>query len=90
MLSFISGAGYHLVMVKAPGCNVDAITKTVNRVVDSAYLEGEVGAELSFLLPQDQAPKFSELFSMIEKNCSELGITSFGVTATTMEEVFLK
>nr|KAG5699338.1 hypothetical protein BaRGS_004275 [Batillaria attramentaria] len=89
-LKKLYGAGYHLIIVKGPNCDVDAVTATVRGEISAAELEAEVGAELSYLLPEDQVSKFPKLFEMIESHEKKLGLTSFGVSATTMEEVFLK
>ena len=86
----ILGAGYHLVMVKDNTCDVSKVTALVTGHVPSAKLESEISAELSYLLPFDQSKRFADLFSDVEKKKSSLGIQSFGTTATTMEEVFLK
>lgn len=51
------------------------------------------GHELSFVLPHDSVGKFPPLFGQIEAeikstvNC--LGIENYGVSMTTLEEVFL-
>ncbi|KAL3853222.1 hypothetical protein ACJMK2_016778 [Sinanodonta woodiana] len=89
-LKRIFGAGYHMVMVKNKTCNVDRVTAVVNNYVPTATLESEISAEVSYLLPFDQSSKFEALFQEIESKMVELGITSFGTSATTMEEVFLK
>jgi hypothetical protein len=86
----LTGAGYHLVMVKDKSCNVSNVTQLVQSHVKSAILESEISAELSYLLPFDQSKSFSKLFADVEQKKSSLGIQSFGTTATTMEEVFLK
>ena len=77
-------------MVKGPQCDVSAVTSAVRREVNAARLESEIGAELSYLLPEEESSKFAELFHVMESQSQKLGITSFGATATTMEEVFLK
>ncbi|XP_070198704.1 phospholipid-transporting ATPase ABCA3-like [Littorina saxatilis] len=84
------GAGYHLVLVKAKGCNVPALATGIRNKVPSARLEKDAGAEVTFLLPEDQSAQFPDLFAFLEQNKGELGITYFGASATTMEEVFLK
>ncbi|XP_070199010.1 phospholipid-transporting ATPase ABCA3-like isoform X2 [Littorina saxatilis] len=84
------GAGYHLVLVKAKGCNIPALTTGIRNKVPSARLEKDAGAEVTFLLPDDQSAQFPDLFAFLEQNKGELGITYFGASATTMEEVFLK
>ncbi|XP_070193926.1 phospholipid-transporting ATPase ABCA3-like [Littorina saxatilis] len=89
-LKKLYGAGYHLVMVKGPQCDVAKVTEVVQREVTGAQLESEVGAELSYLLPKGEVGKFAQLFGVVESQFDKLGITSFGASATTMEEVFLK
>ncbi|XP_071081906.1 phospholipid-transporting ATPase ABCA3-like isoform X2 [Haliotis cracherodii] len=89
-LKKLYGAGYHLVMVKEPTCRVASVTAVVQRYVPTAVMESEINAELSYLLPDDQSANFAALFTKIETQREKLGISSFGASATTMEEVFLK
>ncbi|OWF34668.1 ATP-binding cassette sub-family A member 3-like [Mizuhopecten yessoensis] len=84
------GAGYHLVVVKSKTCDVNRLTSLVTSHIPRALVESDISAELSYVLPFEDSPKFEKLFEDIEKNASSLGISSFGTTATTMEEVFLK
>lgn len=77
-------------MVKDKTCNVSNITDLVKSHVASASLESEISAELSYLLPFDESENFEKLLLDIEGKADNLGISSFGTTATTMEEVFLK
>ncbi|XP_070203248.1 phospholipid-transporting ATPase ABCA3-like [Littorina saxatilis] len=84
------GAGYHLVLVKAKGCNVPALTTEVRNRVPSATLDNDVGREVTFLLPDNQSDQFPDLFAFLEETKGQLGITDFGASATTLEEVFLK
>ena len=46
--------------------------------------------ELSYILPRERSDRFEELFTVLENNRKTLGITSFGASVTTMEEVFIK
>ncbi|XP_067683953.1 phospholipid-transporting ATPase ABCA3-like [Haliotis asinina] len=89
-LKKLYGAGYHLVIVKEPTCDVPSVTAVVQQHVPTAVLESEINAELSYLLPDDQSANFAALFTEIETQREMLGISSFGASATTMEEVFLK
>ncbi|XP_050415060.2 phospholipid-transporting ATPase ABCA3 [Patella vulgata] len=89
-LKQLYGSGYHLIMVKSETCDVSVVTQLVQSHIPSATLESEISAEISYLLPNEASPKFSPLFKDIEIKKDELGINSFGTTATTMEEVFLK
>lgn len=51
------------------------------------------GYELSFVLPHDSVSKFPPLFGQIEEEIksktSSMGIENYGVSMTTLEEVFL-
>ncbi|XP_006876045.1 PREDICTED: ATP-binding cassette sub-family A member 3-like [Chrysochloris asiatica] len=89
-LKQIYGVGYHIVMVKEPHCKVEAVTQLINYYIPTATLENSVGGELSFILPKEYTHRFEILFTDLEERQEELGITSFGASVTTMEEVFLK
>uniref|UniRef100_A0A5F8GHN2 ABC transporter domain-containing protein n=1 Tax=Monodelphis domestica TaxID=13616 RepID=A0A5F8GHN2_MONDO len=83
------GAGYRLIMVKEPQCQIKKVSQLINQFVPNATLESNVGAELSFILPKEDAHKFEDLFTELENKRKSLGIASFGTSVTTMEEVFL-
>lgn len=84
------GAGYHMVIVKEPLCNVSEISRLVHMYVPNATLESSAGAELSYILPKESTSRFELLFAELEMNREELGIASYGASVTTMEEVFLR
>ncbi|XP_008589411.1 PREDICTED: ATP-binding cassette sub-family A member 3-like [Galeopterus variegatus] len=89
-LKKIYGAGYHIVMVKEHHCNVEVISKLIHYYIPTATLENNVGTELSFILPKEYIHRFEALFTALEKRQRKLGIASFGVSITTMEEIFLR
>ncbi|XP_076054127.1 phospholipid-transporting ATPase ABCA3-like [Oratosquilla oratoria] len=84
------GAGYRLTIVKDPECDVLAITELLQQDIPNAELDQNVGAELTYLLPNTDVSKFEKVFSQIEENKEKLKISSYGVSLTTMEEVFLR
>ena len=86
----MTGAGYHLVVVKDEQCDVNVLTDAIQSFVPTAELETIINREVTYLLPDSESAKFAPLFRGLEKQKSTLGITSFGTSATTMEEVFLK
>ena len=88
--SHTPGAGYHMIIVKEEMCNVPKITDLVQSYVPQASLENNVGAELSYILPHESSDKFEALFTEIEENKTMLGVSSYGASVTTMEEVFLR
>ena len=58
----------------------------------AARLEQKTQQELTFILPDNSVKRggFEIFFSDLEKKQSELGIDSFGLTDTALEEVFKK
>ena len=89
-LSLRYGVGYHLTMVKDPSCVSSRVEQLVKSFVSEAEQVTDVAAELSFILPSSSTPSFPDLFDELEATKAELGILSFGVSITTMEEVFMK
>ncbi|KXJ07385.1 ATP-binding cassette sub-family A member 3 [Exaiptasia diaphana] len=84
------GVGYHLTLVKKEGFNENIAINAIKRVVPSAEILSNVGAELELVLNRDAAKSFESLFLDLETKKEEYGIASFGVSVTTMEEVFIK
>ncbi|KAJ7376779.1 hypothetical protein OS493_032513 [Desmophyllum pertusum] len=84
------GVGYHLTLVKKESYDQDAITNLVKHYVPTAEIISSVGAEIQFVLSSENAQNFEALFSELENKLEEYGITSFGVSVTTLEEVFMK
>ncbi|GFT89233.1 ATP-binding cassette sub-family A member 3 [Nephila pilipes] len=84
------GAGYHLVMVKEPSCDVSAVTNLILHYVPTAEMSSNIGTELKYILPHDSSHLFPALFSEIEKRKNELKVSGYGASITTMEEVFIK
>nr|XP_048316362.1 phospholipid-transporting ATPase ABCA3-like isoform X3 [Myodes glareolus] len=89
-LKKLFGVGYHLVMVKTLECDVEKTSELIRNYIPAAEMEMNIAAELSFILPKEYTHRFAELFVEIEKRQEELGIIGFGVSMTTMDEVFFK
>ncbi|XP_002739960.1 phospholipid-transporting ATPase ABCA3-like [Saccoglossus kowalevskii] len=84
------GVGYHMTIVKLPGCDVEQITDIVRHHVPDGQIGSNIGAELSYILPSESSCNFEALFTELEMQKTSLGIGSYGASVTTMEEVFLK
>lgn len=94
------GVGYQLTIEKRrsddkkdEGGDSEPTEKDLNelvlRSVDKAALLSDVGSELSFQLPMDEASSFPAMFESLEKEIDRGSITSYGVSMTTLDEVFL-
>ncbi|XP_064604121.1 cholesterol transporter ABCA5-like [Liolophura sinensis] len=91
------GIGYHLNMVVEPSCDADQVTEFITQYIDDVQLARRHGNELSYTLPLSNVNSFPALFSALEysgtsdtSTSNSLGIKTFGVSMTTLEEVFLK
>lgn len=62
----------------------------VRKIVTEAKLISDVGTEVTISLPLDKTHLFAELLQKIDDELQALGFTSYGITCTTLEEVFLK
>uniref|UniRef100_A0A9J7YYN6 Cholesterol transporter ABCA5 n=1 Tax=Cyprinus carpio carpio TaxID=630221 RepID=A0A9J7YYN6_CYPCA len=83
------GVGYHLRMSVTEGCEVENITSLVKQHVPKAQLSRKQEAELTFTLPFESMDTFPGLFA--ELDCRpDLGIINYGVSMTTLEDVFLR
>jgi ATP-binding cassette, subfamily A (ABC1), member 3 len=58
--------------------------------IGGAELLSNVGTELTYRLPMDGSAGFPRMMAHIEDNKDALGIVSYGIGVTTMEEVFLR
>uniref|UniRef100_A0A4W2G791 ATP-binding cassette sub-family A member 3-like n=1 Tax=Bos indicus x Bos taurus TaxID=30522 RepID=A0A4W2G791_BOBOX len=85
-LKKVYGVGYHLIIVKDRHCDVKEISELIKYHIPEARLENNVAAELSFVLPKEYTDRFKALFTEMEDRQEELGIASFGISITTMEE----
>ena len=90
-LKKLFGVGYSLSLVKAQaGCDAAAVEALVVGRVPAAERLSNVGAEMTFQLPLSASASFPALFAALEAAQKPLGIDSYGVSVTTMEQVFVK
>ncbi|CAB3398654.1 unnamed protein product [Caenorhabditis bovis] len=86
------GDGYHLTLVFNTSDRADLIntTRMIQKYIAEASVYSFVGQEATYLLNARHRALFPKMFKELEQHQEQLGITSFGVSITTMEEVFLK
>uniref|UniRef100_UPI00398EA350 retinal-specific phospholipid-transporting ATPase ABCA4 isoform X2 n=1 Tax=Pristiophorus japonicus TaxID=55135 RepID=UPI00398EA350 len=72
--------------------DITALTKLIQHHVPEAKLIENVGQELYYLLPSKDFKHraYASLFREIEETLQDLGLSSFGVSDTSLEEIFLK
>jgi ATP-binding cassette subfamily A (ABC1) protein 3 len=84
------GVGYRMVIVKAPSCDTAKVCELVLGSVPGSQVVTDVGAELSFVLPSSATHHFPPLFDTLEVEKEGLGVSGYGISVTTMEEVFMR
>ncbi|KAM8773979.1 ABC-type organic anion transporter ABCA8-like [Rhynchonycteris naso] len=83
------GIGYHLSLQLTEMCVKEKITSLVTQHISDAKLSAESERKLVYTLPLERTNKFPELYENFDL-CPDLGIENYGVSMTTLNEVFLK
>ena len=82
--------GYNLVIAKKSRDAAPQIDKFVFERIDNVKKLQEVSSEIAYQLPTSSSKQFKKFFQDFDQNLDTLGIRSYGVGITTLEEVFLK
>lgn len=69
-------------------CNLSRVSDEVKRHMPEAVLTSSQGGEVTFKLPPDTS-LFAPLVNSLTHRKEELGLRHFGLSLTTMEQVFL-
>ncbi|XP_031208330.1 ATP-binding cassette sub-family A member 8-B isoform X2 [Mastomys coucha] len=83
------GVGYHLSLQLKEVCVPENITSLVKQHIPEAKLSAEGEGKLLYTLPLETTYRFPELCQSLD-SCPGLGIENYGVSMTTLNEVFLK
>uniref|UniRef100_V5I8B4 ATP-binding cassette sub-family A member 3 n=1 Tax=Anoplophora glabripennis TaxID=217634 RepID=V5I8B4_ANOGL len=84
------GAGYSLILDKSQSCDVTKVTELLQRHIPGIKIHGNIGSELTYLLTENQSSVFEPMLKDLEDNSERLGVFSYGISLTTLEEVFMK
>jgi len=71
-------------------CDEAAVLKLITDFVPSQKLLSNVGAEMSFQLPQEVSKDFKPMLNKLDAQLKTLGVESYGISMTTLEEVFIR
>ncbi|KAM9005575.1 ATP-binding cassette sub-family A member 10-like isoform 2-T2 [Sarcophilus harrisii] len=83
------GIGYHLSLHRNEICDPERITSLIKHHIPDAKLAAESDEKLVYTLPLERTNKFPDLYTDLD-NCSDQGIVNYGVSVTTLNEVFLQ
>ncbi|XP_070397690.1 retinal-specific phospholipid-transporting ATPase ABCA4 isoform X2 [Nothobranchius furzeri] len=72
--------------------DVENITSLIHHHVPEAKLIETIGQELTYLLPNKgfKHRAYASLFRELEETLADMGLSSFGISDTSLEEIFLK
>eukprot|EP01027_Heterolobosea_sp_BB2_P013030 GEZU01018836.1.p1 GENE.GEZU01018836.1~~GEZU01018836.1.p1 ORF type:complete len:543 (-),score=153.44 GEZU01018836.1:287-1915(-) len=87
------GIGYNLYLVREPGCQEEQVSAFIDRfIVGKRTLTkaGSTSNDLTYLLPLESVSSFPDFLTELEANLHNLHVSSYGISMTTLEEVFLK
>ncbi|CAK4190139.1 unnamed protein product [Aphanomyces euteiches] len=85
------GAGYNFSLVKTDHCSTPALIDFVqSHIGESTKVLSNVGTEISFQLPLDCSHLFAKMFAELDNKLDDLGVLTYGISVTTLEEVFIK
>ena len=85
------GVGYNITFVKKDiSVSSNDIANLVMKHIPDAKTLSDVSAELAMQLPLHKVKDFDKLFDEIDSKKNQLKIETYGISITTLEEVFLK
>ncbi len=86
------GVGYNMTIEKQNPLtfNSQIVINDLHKFVADAKVVTDAGAELTVQLPLTAASSFQEMFNNIDSKMQSMGIESYGMSVTTLEEVFIK
>ena len=89
-VNYFLGEGYSLTLTYGGECDVEKTTDLVKNCIPTSSIKSNASGELIFSLPAAESTSFGTLFESLEKRKTELNIGNFGLSITTMEDVFLR
>lgn len=85
------GIGYNLaIIMQNPEISTEQIKRFVFDNIENAETGLIAGEEIEFRLPFSESPKFKGMFEEMDNRMEELGIKSYGISVTTLEDVFIR
>ena len=83
-------AGFKLTIVKKQKLASKLIEPFLSKHFESFSKLSEIAAEITFLIPQSELKSLKDFFAEFDQSLDRLDIMSYGVSITTLEEVFSK
>ena len=76
-------------MLETKTLSTQKIYEFIQKKIPGAILTRQLNNTLNFTLPYSQKSNFKSFFNALDKNKNVLEIASYGISDTTLEEIFL-
>eukprot|EP01062_Namystynia_karyoxenos_P055235 TRINITY_DN45_c0_g1_i1.p1 TRINITY_DN45_c0_g1~~TRINITY_DN45_c0_g1_i1.p1 ORF type:complete len:1842 (+),score=630.41 TRINITY_DN45_c0_g1_i1:449-5527(+) len=84
------GAGYTLIAALQQGASAKPLAADLQTVCPGLSIKSQYGGEVTFQLPPGDDSVLPDVLERLEERAAELGVSSYGVSMTTLEDVFLR
>jgi ATP-binding cassette subfamily A (ABC1) protein 3 len=81
---------YRLFIEKKEICDTKNITQFIQEHINDIVLERETASEIVFGIKRGASQKIGRLVNALDKPRQDIGINGYGLSMTTIEEVFLR
>ncbi|SPP79003.1 blast:ATP-binding cassette sub-family A member 3 [Drosophila guanche] len=80
---------YLLTCEKGPNCNVSRLTQLIASHVPITRPHSNIGSDVSYRLPHRFLGSFGSLFNDLEQQQDQLDVVGFGLSSTSLTEIFM-
>ena len=84
------GSGFYLNVEKLPGCKTKKVLKLVKNDIKDVTLLADSEFAMELGIPFGNDAKFASLFDHLDEKAAELNLGKYGMTLTTLEDVFIE
>ena len=84
------GSGYSLTVSKADNFDERSFLNLISQSLANYKIETNIAAEIKVSLPYDAVDRLPDLLTQVELLKQKIGIATYGISSSTIEEVFLK
>ncbi len=89
-LKNLYGSGYRLTASKTENFNESRLTGLFVNSAINYKIETNIAGEITIALPYESVEKLPSLLNLIEQQKEAIGISGYGISSSTIEEVFLQ
>lgn len=82
--------GYHLTMVKTSNFNQERAGEFIRKHIHDFFINQNTVSEMIYNIPFEASAQFPQMFEELDDTMDKIGISSYGIAITSLEDVFLK